>query len=720
MLHRLIGSAFLTLGITHVAEAATFTVTEQKCYGGAGTLSQAVRDANTNPGHDVIEISPGLILESYCDNDGTKEQELVILESVTIKGQGGAIHGVNAYIDINGDLSELDTGGFCPVRFPFTLIGSSRGLFQVGQRNVDNSGIELIVEDLTIYNLSQVARVRDGAKLTLRRVDAIDIRDLQFCSSPVIAADDDADVTLENVRIGQSTDFARTVPNAIVYGEDGKLEIYNSWFSLNPTRFAVAWGGDADIVSSRFFNSGGLWLTGAGTMQVINSLFLPETISAHRRYQDGFLVSLGGTMRFKASTVVYHVNDCRPFLGDTPGTSGDCNWNGGEPSDAAFQARSSSGRIELIQSAINVQTIAAYLNPNRTLLMEDFGQGNITADALTFVQPVDWQDAAALRAITNQPALITGPDALPVTDTLLGYLAFSYPGSVTPIITGAAVLVDRVADAGPGGANELRDGRGAVITKDVLGNPRVDANGTRNIGAVQLTLAPHLAVTGTSDMTVDLSWSRPQDPGTGAITGYEVCFGTGKVPDPSVLVTDCKDGDGNPGTLQSISGAPETVTGQVSGLTNGEAYWLLVRAVNPDPGPWSIAVKATPYGEIGTPVVSVESSCGATTVNWTQPDLGGHQFGDYLVTWSIKGSGVVAGSSVIADYDTLSTTIYGLDCSTAYVFSVVVNTSTGGYGSAGTAVYIPALPIPTLDSIGLLLLAMLVIGIGVLRIRRMV
>ena len=75
------------------------------------------------------------------------------------------------------------------------------------------------------------------------------------------------------------------------------------------------------------------------------------------------------------------------------------------------------------------------------------------------------------------------------------------------------------------GANALRNPiDNSCITLDILGNPRVDSNGTRNSGAVQLTLAPHLTVTGTGDETVDLSWTKPQSPSGSTITGYELRY----------------------------------------------------------------------------------------------------------------------------------------------------------------------------------------------------
>ena len=64
---------------------------------------------------------------------------------------------------------------------------------------------------------------------------------------------------------------------------------------------------------------------------------------------------------------------------------------------------------------------------------------------------------------------------------------------------------------------------GNCIDEDVFGNSRWDTgNEARNIGAVQLTLAPHLAVDATGDGTVDLGWNRPVDGLGDKVKGYVV------------------------------------------------------------------------------------------------------------------------------------------------------------------------------------------------------
>ena len=119
--------------------------------------------------------------------------------------------------------------------------------------------------------------------------------------------------------------------------------------------------------------------------------------------------------------------------------------------------------------------------------------GTFTADANTYVQATPLQTTPDLQTLTGQAALITDGTALP--------LSFSYPDTVTPLLGSTldpGVLIDVVSDAQSGGANQLLSPiDGTFITLDALGNPRVDANDRRNVGAVQLTLAPHLSVAGT-------------------------------------------------------------------------------------------------------------------------------------------------------------------------------------------------------------------------------
>jgi hypothetical protein len=250
----------------------------------------------------------------------------------------------------------------------------------------------------------------------------------------------------------------------------------------------------------------------------------------------------------------------------------------------------------------------------------------------------------------------------------------------------------------------------SCITEDALGNPRVDGNNSRNIGAVQVNEAPHLSVVGVVSSGVDLSWTKPKDL-VGNFTGYVLFYR--------------ESGSTGAFTEVPISG-PDTLTYQVTGLTNGTEYEFLIDSfVDGALGSFvSNVVTATPLGTIGTPALTVTStSCGSASLEWTQPDLGGHPFGGYIVSWSLEGSGVLAGAIVIPDYDTLSTTITGLNCNARYTFTVSVSSVDGASGGQGTGSALvpppPApVPVPALDQFGLLLLTLLTLGVGVAGMRR--
>ena len=361
--------------------------------------------------------------------------------------------------------------------------------------------------------------------------------------------------------------------------------------------------------------------------------------------------------------------------------------------------------MNFIQSAIGVNFPDTLPTPSIELLDP---APNFTADAFTWIQPTALQDAAALKTLTNQPNLLTNPPALP-TEGL-----FTLAEWATPLVPGE--LVDRIADAVCDEANPANDGANALrnpidnscITEDALGNPRVDGNNSRNIGAVQVNEAPHLAVVGVVSGGVDLSWTKPKDL-VGDFTGYVLFYR--------------ESGSTGAFTEVPISG-PDTLTYQVTGLTNGTEYEFLIDSfVDGAPSVFypSNVVTATPLGTIGTPSLTVTStSCGSALLEWTQPDLGGHPFGGYTVTWSLEGSDSLAGAILIPDYDTLSTTIDGLDCNARYNFAVGASSVDGASGGQGTGSVLipPPAPVPTLDQLGLLLLTLLTLGLGLAGMRR--
>jgi hypothetical protein len=177
----------------------------------------------------------------------------------------------------------------------------------------------------------------------------------------------------------------------------------------------------------------------------------------------------------------------------------------------------------------------------------------------------------------------------------------------TPLVPGE--LIDIIENADCGAANELMNPiDGNCITEDALGNPRVDGNGTRNSGAVQLTEAPHLGVVGVGDGTVDLSWTKPFD--LDGLCGYRVTYR--------------EKGTTNDMTIDILD--PDTLSYQVTGLTNGLEYEFevegLVNCPNPDPSGFpSNLVTATPITNVArvNPYLTITVS-GQSTDTTPVPD----------------------------------------------------------------------------------------------------
>lgn len=298
------------------------------------------------------------------------------------------------------------------------------------------------------------------------------------------------------------------------------------------------------------------------------------------------------------------------------------------------------------------------------------------ANTTTWIQPIDGQDASALEAITNQPALMTAGVGF-----IQPFAGFDSRVWATPVADG--VLIDAIPQAACADINQLINPIDLTcITEDVLGNPRVDGNDRRNIGAVQTSFAPHLALHGVSDGRVGLIWSRPHDPDSGAITGYEVCHGTGTPPDSVGIGTAC------PGSLLPFAGA-QTLTGEVTGLSNGTASWFLVRGVNPAPGPWSNRVSATPYGPVGTPVVNAIPGGNQVELKWTKPDDGGRGLSGYVVYYRVAGITDWILSQLISGGDILHATVSSLVGGTAYEFGVQAVATDGTSGGIGTVEVTP-------------------------------
>ena len=300
--------------------------------------------------------------------------------------------------------------------------------------------------------------------------------------------------------------------------------------------------------------------------------------------------------------------------------------------------------------------------------------GGFTADLNTWIQPMIGQDADALKTLTGQSALLTDAPGL-LTESFTGLQR------ATPLVAG--VLIDVIPDAtctSPDDANKLINPiDGNCITKDVLGNPRWDGNNARDIGAIQVILAPHLTVSATGDTTVDLDWTRPQDPDPAKpVTGYKVFY---RVSGSSV-----------PFMETAVSGA-DTLSTTIGSLVNGTEYQFKMVSVNSDgDNPVeSNLVTATPYGPIGTPVVSPTPGNGQVRLSWAEPETGEHP-GPLFYTVVYRPVGDLAWVAGPSFLSSRTTVIPGLVNGTEYEFGVYATATDGVVGKLGTTKATPLAP----------------------------
>jgi LPXTG-motif cell wall-anchored protein len=657
-----IAAASVTVSLAQEpAKAATYTVTSTSCTG-PGSLAQAIIDANLNPGLDTISITPDLqigpIGATTCGagpvNDDKDFYMFTITDDVVIQGNGARLLGAQRWIKFDGNPG---LPGECPTT---TQIPS---LVQViaetpGFAKIENAA-EVTVEGMTFRNLSAFVRMADGTALHLESSTLSRILDWSFsCLRPAIVvapSGAQADIVVKDSVVSEvfndGDNFQNFWEGTAILGK-GNLDITGSVFELG--KGVVQWqGGTVDVVSSQFRNSSGWMHVQDSTANIVNSAF-------------GGGTGYDANSRIRAQDSVVNITASSFSVGEL-----DCNepcfpWELSEP--GLFVAAGSS-TINFSQSAVGVLLSKTL---NALVLFPNLSTNIFGADDNTWIQPVPGQSATELRSTTDQSNLLTDPPGLP---TLVSPLP-SYPQTVTPLLGtpgDPGKLIDVIADSQCGGANQLLSPiDNSCITEDALGNSRWDTgNNARNIGAVQLTLSPHLVVAGTGDGTVELSWSQPLDPSSGAITGYGVLY--------RVL------GSSDPFTRIDIAG-PDTLEAAVAGLTNGTTYEFEVVAVNAvGDGPPGNVVNATPSTTPQAPDLTATPGDGRVDLSWTTPPDGGAAIEGYIVQYRPVGA---------TDWQTApdsgtdtSTTIAGLTNGTPYEFRVAaVNANgVGAYGDIAQA-----------------------------------
>ncbi len=499
------GSATAATPTTAALSGKTFTVTSPAC-SGAGSLQKAIADANASPGADVISFAKGLVVDvSGCSTPGSTSTKYfvgTIQDAVTFDGNGARLQGLQSWINSGGDVNPMDT---CPAQAPNIILSSTPGFLNLA------ANAKVTVQDLALDQMEAVARVAAGASLQLTDVTATRIRPIVHCDTPAILSDAATVSLLRNAWSqvqGWAGSPAVVATGGVLTGDNGgTLAVQDSQFqSVDDDGFIVWIGGRVDIVTTRAFDVAGMTATDA-TVNIVNTLWIPTSTTGTPGTRDRmFNASTSGSRwTVKASTFLYSTVDCSGASCPAPRNVGWFTTDDGNP--AGF-----SGVIELKQTAVG-----AYLNSTQSAPNPSWLTGRFTADPYTWLQGDLGLSPTELAALTSQPNLLTQVPGFPAfPDAITSFAQWG-----TPNLSG--VLVDAIPDAN--GANLLTNPiDGSPITKDALGNPRVDANGRRNVGAVQQSLAPFISVTEERKTSITVAWSRPLDPASGPITGYRLFY----------------------------------------------------------------------------------------------------------------------------------------------------------------------------------------------------
>lgn len=342
-------------------EGATFNVTSTEC-SGPGSITDAIQQANVNPGPDTISITPNLqigpVIEGTCgllNTDSGSFYMATVSDDLVIEGNGARIWGAQYWVTPEG-LTNLK--GDCPSSRD-TIVRNSPGFARI------DLGAELEVDNLTFFNLSAFARVEDGSSLTVKNSLLDNILDFAVpgrCDRPAIWAPGDAvvDITIENSRLieilNAGDDLGPRNPaffndlvfwgSTVIEGK-GKLTIDRSTFAINGG--AVQWrGGTVNMVSSRFGTfSGWMNLYGGTTANIVNSALeggLPGGWDEHAR----IIADDNSTVNIAASTLVVGYSDCP----DSSTPQNPATFCIGGP--GVIQSKDGS-TVNLAQSALGVQ-----------------------------------------------------------------------------------------------------------------------------------------------------------------------------------------------------------------------------------------------------------------------------------------------------------------------------------------------------------------------------
>lgn len=664
----------LLLLVTSQASAMEFTITSSNCTG-AGSLEEAIQSANANPG-STIRIPGGMAVNlNTCPINGASPVEPVfnLLADTTIVGDynpptNGQFPDLNQQPSIKAVQRAVTNDGKiqtnkCPEKTSgIQITATAPSLLRVGAISTNNP-ITVTMKNLRLSGLAALAWVEQGATLTIEDTWLDQIKNYNGnCKAPHITVGYSATLNMTDVLYfepwHQQSFFADLPdnPNGLIYGSpDSKINLERVHVSDTSNQVLYNFNGVTNIVSSWFNNTGG-FENDKGTMAVVNSAFnlypnINPTVHAS-------LKTTGSSARtkFVASTVIASQSGCS-------GSGQEKCVTGGYPLEA------NGGSVSLESSVINVLNLGDY-GP----LLGSRNGGTYAADEYTWIRPNTSQPAADLRALTQQPALLTDEPALTTQYDANRWLK----DYAQPLVPG--VLIDRVYKQSFSLRNPID---GSDIDRDVFGSNRFDGE-YRDIGAVQIgtfandfmRLAVSLALP-PADGEVSLTWVRPKDPSaTEPVSGYRLEY---RVSGTTTW------------TEKLISGG-NTLTDTVLGLTNGTEYQFQIRPIaNGVDGPQSNRVRAMPATVSTAPAVTATPGDGELTVSWTAPtNDGGSPITDYYV--ALRDGAQYAERRYVSATGTFQVTFSHLVNGTSYNSEVIAINRLGG-SAKGTASGMPLAPL---------------------------
>lgn len=646
----------------------TYTVTSTS-KDGPGSINEAIDLANINPGPDIIEFTPGLQINAthlgYIPG-GLGDYMLNITESVTIDGKGGALIGSQRWINASGDWNSIND---CPGKVPSgSTLASMPNFMQVGIINVDNTGITVTVKNLSIEQFNSIAEVRDNAVLEFENFNADKIWSTLSCNPrSLLNAGTGSSISIKNSQFTNTKNWGTLGSASEINSLNaGDLTVENTLFFNNNggDSYAISWDGQANskvnIVSSRFMSSGGIQVSGnVSVSNIVNSIWVNQD-NQNPKFGDRIINDASGDMNITASSLMWNNNNC-DFSCQT------------EQNSSPLIVRKGAGKINFIQSAIGINFPSGSATLVNTLGNTGTGDG-FTADDNTYIQSTTNQNTAALIAITSQPSLYTTGTAF--TGEVIASTYYFDVEMVTPAFPGE--LIDQIL------SNKvlLHPITNATITKDVLGNDRVDANGDRNIGAIQVSLAPFLSLVGIGDGIVNLGWTEPLHHNGLPILRYEIEYYDGGFAPISIIID------------------PPVLSKTISSLANGTEHKFYVRAIYDNgnveaEGPLSNEIAAKPYGSMVAPTLTATPGSTEVALSWNVSDLGGRTFQQYTILWYEQVSGDFVGAHTTTDRNETTYIVSGLTNGTIYDFKITTRASEDT-SPAGTASATPlSLVIPT-------------------------